>query len=260
MQLARVILSTRSPDKLARFYTEHFGMNAHAEQDALILGYDGQDALIELRQATSASGYRHEKADRYWKIGITLPNVDIAQAQLARSGIAISEPTQFGKIGYMCHLSDPEGFSIELLQHSFLGNRAVAAGDPDQPLGGGARIGQITLRVASIDNALAFYQERLGMRLLSIQPVEAYGFTLYFLAFTDEQPPNIDLKAVENREWLWQRPYTTLELQHFDSGLAGLPSFPGDDEPGFGGIVIHSEKPEKKLMRDEAGGSVYLSG
>ena len=52
------------------------------------------------------------------------------------------------------------------------------------------------------------------MKLLSIQQVEAYGFTLYFLAFTDETPPNEDLNSIEIREWLWQRPYTTLELQY----------------------------------------------
>ena len=52
------------------------------------------------------------------------------------------------------------------------------------------------------------------MKLLSIQKVEAYGFTLYFLAFTDETPPNEDLNSIEIREWLWQRPYTTIELQH----------------------------------------------
>ena len=52
------------------------------------------------------------------------------------------------------------------------------------------------------------------MKLLSIQQVEAYGFTLYFLAFTDETPPNEDLNSIEIREWLWQRPYTTIELQH----------------------------------------------
>ncbi len=52
------------------------------------------------------------------------------------------------------------------------------------------------------------------MSLLSVQPVSEYGFTLYFLAHTDEQPPNPDLEAVENRPWLWQRPYTMLELQH----------------------------------------------
>ena len=53
------------------------------------------------------------------------------------------------------------------------------------------------------------------MKLLSIQDISAYGFCLYFLAFTSETPPvPSELESVENREWLWQRPYTTLEIQH----------------------------------------------
>ena len=41
-----------------------------------------------------------------------------------------------------------------------------------------------------------------------------FGFTLYFLADQRESPPQPDLEAVENRPWLWRRPYTVLELQH----------------------------------------------
>jgi len=258
MQLVSVVLRVQSPDKLARFYQERLGMSTYAEGDALILGYEGEDALIELRQAADGEVYRHTPTDRYWKIGITLPNVDLAQAKLAKSGVAVSKPKQFNDIGYMCHLADPEGFSIELLQHRFSGRRDAAAGDPGLPLGGGARLGQITLRVADIDRALDVYQDQLGMRLLSIQPVTAYGFTLYFLAFTDERPPNANLRSVENREWLWQRTYTTLELQHFEEEIPNLPGFPRDNEAGFAGITIRSHNHPEGILRDETGGRVYL--
>ena len=34
------------------------------------------------------------------------------------------------------------------------------------------------------------------------------------MAFTSDDPPHPeDLNSVGNREWLWQRPYTTLEIQ-----------------------------------------------
>ena len=258
MKLARVVLRVRSPDTLARFYTEHLGMKARTERHAVILGYGDGDAEIELRRATSDRHYAHAATDRYWKIGITLPNVDIAHAQLRRAGIAVSDPVQFGEIGYMCHLCDPDGFSIELLQHAFIDNRGEGDGDPKKTLGGGARVGQITLRVSDLQNALAFYRDRMGMRLLSIQPVEGFGFTLYFLAFAEETPPNPALTAVENREWLWRRPYTTLELQHFDDRNAVF-QFPGDDDPGFDGIVISGHRRMEPPLRDEAGGKVYLT-
>ena len=257
MQLSRVILRARSPQNLARFYVEHFGMTLLEEGPPVVVGYDGDGALIELRQARDGGDYVHRREDRYWKIGITLPNVDIARTQLVDAGMAVSQPNQFGDIGYMCHLEDPEGFSIELLQHRFQANRNDDDGDPAAPLGGGGRIGQITLRVKELEAALGFYRDGLGMTLLSIQPVTEYGFTLYFLAFTEERPPVGDLEAVGNREWLWQRPYTTLELQHVP-GNAGPFALPPEHYPGFAGIAISGASERKGQLVDDGGGLVEL--
>ncbi len=213
--LSSVKLNVRSPKTLADFYCTHMGMTARQQGDMLVVGYEGIDADIELHQGSSGS-YVHGKADRYWKIGITLPNVDMAYAQLIRAGVSVSAPRQFIDIGYMCHLTDPEGFVIELLQHDFEDNRPVDAGNSGQPLGGGGCVGQITLRTNDIEAELKKYRDDKGMKLLSIQSVGDFGFTLYFLACTNETPPNPDVEAVENREWLWRRPYTTLEFQYFN--------------------------------------------
>ncbi|SLN71502.1 Glyoxalase-like domain protein [Roseovarius albus] len=210
-RLAAVRLAVRDPQALAAFYTRHLGMQASSDGGTVRLGYAGEDA--ELVLCPGGEAYSHTRSYEYWKIGITLPNIDIAYQQLSNSGIPISPPQQFGDIGYMCHLSDPEGFVIELLQHDFEGNRPETAGDKSLPLGGGACIGQITLRCSAIEQDIERYQAQ-GMVLLSVQPVTQYGFTLYFLAFTTDTPPKNNLEAIENREWLWKRPYTTLELQH----------------------------------------------
>ena len=62
------------------------------------------------------------------------------------------------------------------------------------------------------------------MKLLSIQDISAFGFSLYFLAFTSETPPvPSELESVGNREWLWQRPYTTLEIQHRPGATPCIP-------------------------------------
>lgn len=227
-RLSGLRLSVSDPAKLADFYVTHLGMTATETPDGCRVGYAGQDADILLQPGGGA--YRPARSDRYWKIGITLPNVDIAYAQLCAAGIAVNKPHQFRDIGYMCHLSDPEGFQIELLQHDFDGNRPPDAGDPAQSLGGGARVGQITLRSGDIA-ATSKRIDALGMRLLSIQPVADFGFTLYFWAFTKDRPPHSDLLAVENREWLWKRPYTTLEIQHVDE-LTPTPN------PGYAGLEI----------------------
>ena len=87
---------------------------------------------------------------------------------------------------------------------------------------------------------MRLYKDALGLKLLSIQvtsifkfpipfliaedskpnnystplrqEIPEYQFTLYFLACTPDVPPG-PLESVGIREWLYQRPYTTLEIQ-----------------------------------------------
>ena len=230
-RLSGLRLSVSDPAALADFYATHLGMTARETHEGWRVGYPGQDADLLLQPG--GGPYRHARSDRYWKIGITLPNVDIAHRQLSAAGIAVSAPHQFRDIGYMCHLSDPEGFQIELLQHDFETSRPPGSGDPAQPLGGDARIGQITLRSGDIATERESC-DTLGLRLLSVQPVAEAGFTLYFWAFTDDTPPTPGLEAVVNREWLWKRPYTTLEIQHLD-GLTPTRN------AGYAGIEIEAD-------------------
>ncbi len=212
-------------------------MSAEWSGQRVRLGYAGQGASIELRPTPRAAPYIHDPLDEYWKVGITLPDVDMAFEQLSRAGIGVTHPRQFLDIGYMCHLTDPEGFHIELLQHTFEGQQPTSPGKPELPLGGGAQIGQITLRITDLDAALTRYQHSLGMRLLSKQVVANRDFTLYFLAFTDEMPPEVDLEAVQNRPWLWQRKYTTLELQHL-TGQGQCIRTSTKQGPGFAGLLV----------------------
>lgn len=94
------------------------------------------------------------------------------------------------------------------------------------------------------------------MSLLSIQPVLQYNFTLLFLAFTTERPPHEDLEAVENREWLWQRPYTTLELQHCSEPKAF--DLPGEGKAGYAGLCITGAAEQVESLLDSGGGLVEL--
>lgn len=220
-RLSGLRLGVKDPAALVAFYSDMMGMQALQEAEGWRLGYAGGDA--DLLLLPDGAPYTHATTDRYWKIGICLPDLDLACAQLRARGVAVSEPRQFIDIGYMAHLQDPCGFVIELLQHDFEGQGP--SGDPDLPLGGGAHIGQITLRTGDIAAELARYSE---MKLLSVQDVAARGFDLHFLAYTEENPPHPDLRAVENRPWLWRRPYTTLEFQHIAGGdFAEVPAFRG---------------------------------
>ena len=153
MQLSGVKLRVKSPQNLARFYVEKLGMavrETEGDEEAVVVGYNGDDACLHLcRAASTTEAYKQKTTDCYWKIGITLPNVDFAHKKFAQdadvTGLCVGQPSQFGDIGYMCHIEDPEGFTIEFLQHKFEGNRGDNEGDEDAPFSE-ARIGQITLR------------------------------------------------------------------------------------------------------------------
>lgn len=244
-RLSGVRLCVSNPAEIADFYVTVLGMQATKCGAHWRVGYLGQDA--DLLLMPGGSEYAHARSDRYWKIGITLPNLDMAFDHLTDAGVTVSQPRQFRDIGYMCHLSDPAGFQIELLQHDFEGHRPDTAGEAPKPLGGGARLGQITVRSGDIEPTRAFF-EGLGMRLLSVQRVQSPDFTLYFWAFTQDCPPNPDLEAVENREWLWKRAYTTLEVQYV-SGLS--PS----RNVGYQGLEIDGLK---NPVRDDFGDKISL--
>lgn len=229
MRIAALRLRVADPARLAEFYKVNFGMVVRAEGDARRVGYPGPSA--DLLLLPEGGGYAHNRGQRYWKIGITLPDLDQAAEWLRRAGINVSRPAQFRDIGYMCHLSDPEGFSIELLQHDFEGKRPKKQRD-ENPFGQAA-VGQITLRTGDISAEDAFCRD-LGLRLLSMQDVASHGFDLHFYAFTTEVPPDPDLWAVANREWLWKRPYTILEYQHIpDARIVPAPDFLGIEVEGL---------------------------
>jgi len=255
LALTHNCLRIHQPEKLVDFYTRKFGMKLLGDLETesgekwYYLGFaDGPGVLwnpiktyLELRHNPKTANtvpYKPSRNETYWKIGLTTPDVDEAAERLRASGVSVADGSQFRDIGFLTHLADPEGFGIELLQHDFKSNFRRGTPSADLPLGFPATLGQITLRISDAEASLRFYRDQLGMKLLSRQDVSPYGFVLYFLAWTDDTPPSPDVDAVENREWLWKRPYTTLELQHI-VGHAGYRP-PASNEAGFLGMRAHS--------------------
>ncbi len=212
------IIHYRVPDlaETTRFYREILGFSV-AEDAEGATAAPPYGAQLQFRQADVAP-HRADQASRYWKIGLTLPDLDRAVAHLDRQGWPLSLPRQFPDIGYMCHLTDPSGLPIELLQQGFVG-RGVA-GPPGHDVGAQATLAHLTLRAETRKAADQEWVEGAGMKLMSVQPVPDHGFTLYFYAATDETPPDPDVTAVSNREWLWRRPYTLVEVQVYEDGRA----------------------------------------
>ncbi|MEM7022563.1 MAG: VOC family protein [Pseudomonadota bacterium] len=266
LRLAHNVLRISDPAASLTFYQEQLGMELLEPQHLpgasrwrLAFAADphaGEPTELELWHDAAADPTAdiRPSSGGYWKIGITLPDVDVARERLLARGIAVGAPQQFYDIGYLCHLADPDGYVIELLQHDFLQHHQPITSQPHCPLGCKPTLGQITLRIADPEASLRFYQQGLGMRLLSRQIVEPHRFTLYFLACTDETPPDPNLDAVGNREWLWQRPYTTLELQH----RWDVPEVATDSQFGFWGIGFVVQDLSSSLERVQEAHSVVI--
>ena len=268
--LAAVVLRVPPNDlqEIDYFYREVLGFQTKSTEEGSFLSrparrywvpsevHPNESCSVEFRPIAE-QGYRQVRRDVYWKIGLALHDVNEAVQTLGKSlKRSVDRAIQFFDIGFLTSIKDPAGLSIELLQTTFetseerrdelwgkdeqrayvervKAHKDVALGSllGSQPF----VVGQITLRTSSKDESLEFYQNVLGMKLLSIQPVRRYDFTLYFLAFTDDKPPNEDdLESVENREWCWERKYTTLELQYFSQSVSlthnGNPDFKSDEK------------------------------
>jgi hypothetical protein len=50
-----------------------------------------------------------ERTDNYWKIGLTMADLDATRAELMAKDIEVSEPRKFRDSRYLCHLTDPDG-------------------------------------------------------------------------------------------------------------------------------------------------------
>lgn len=178
-----------------------------------------------------------ELLSAFWKFSIFTDSVDRVAASLGENDVATSQPGQFLDIGYLCHLHEPGGNEIELLQRSFSPPLA-----PPSPTGfrGEETLGLITLRVTDIASTLRLLVDGLGMARLASMHVgdgRPDPFRLEFLAFTRDKPPETDLFHIANREWLYQRAYTIVEIQHGPS-LKTLGNGPDTQEVGLSHISI----------------------
>jgi len=228
-------LRATDPKVQCKFYTEILGMQKLHNG---AFGYSNGQACIAFEPADSP--YQDSNTNVYWKFSLAVPNINLAYQQLVSHNVEVSEPHQFEDIGYMMHLRDPEGFQIELLDHNFKGDRKENVFD-ENLFGGGAHLNLLTLRthdIASVDKEM----KNIGMAPLAIMPVTVAGFVLYFYAFTKEKPPHADLYAVENRTWLYQRPYTVLEVVHRpeSSPMEKTPAM----QAGYAGSTIAGAQPE----------------
>lgn len=98
-------------------------------------------------------------------------------------------------------------------------------------------LNQTMLRVKDPKASLSFYQDVLGMTLLDRYDFEPMEFSLYFLGYPTESPPE---DAGERAEWVFAQP-ALIELTHNwgSENDAALDYHNGNEHPrGFGHIGI----------------------
>ncbi|ORX93944.1 glyoxalase I, partial [Basidiobolus meristosporus CBS 931.73] len=105
------------------------------------------------------------------------------------------------------------------------------------------------IRVKDAKKSLDFYTNVLGMKLVYRKDVESGKFTLYFLAYTNEEIPEAE---EERAAWLFSRS-GLLELTH-NWGTEDDDSFQGyhngNKEPrGFGHIAVTVDDVDKACER-----------
>lgn len=221
----RVLCFASNPKGLKLTFIEPRDDNAQTTAGATSIGSSTPTSTDVIKSCTPRQS---TSKDAFWKIGITVKHLDSAVAFLQKQGVSVSKPAQFQDIGYLCHLRDPAGMSIELLQHAFQG-KEDAISDEDSshlhPIGHQGTVAHITIRATNLPKLQQWCTKDMEMQLLSIQPVPDYEFTLYFYSWPSDlstMPNPSNLKAVENRPWLWARPYGLIEIQHLENESAKL--------------------------------------
>ena len=257
-----------NPENSLDFYINKLGMklvNEFIENTKefyhLKFNLDTNEAILELIFDKNNNCTVYQKIDSrltgYWKMSICIKDVDIARNKLLEKGIELTKAFQVPDVAYLCHFSDPDGYSLELIQHEFEKKHIKQKEDALYALGNRAIFSLITYRVKDIDKSLTFYKNDLKMKLLSKMDVSKRGFELYFLGFTNESLPNEDVESIENREWLWKRGYTMIELQYvFGSNKDDSFQYETGVSTGFKSFSILSN--ENKTKYDPDGYKIVL--
>ena len=210
--LTRARYGVPDPERLAKFYVEALGMSVHQDHhqsEIWRVGYPrrGSDTAnpedgslwLEFHPSGGVAVPKSGRDDPYWKIAISVENVDLAAACLERRGISTSEPGQFEDVGYLCHLEDPAGLGIEILQHEFHSRPFAPGRAASTGLGQEACLNLVTLRTADLRSTEQFYRERLRPRddrcaesralwLHALLPVTSRRATTGFESRSSSQP------------------------------------------------------------------------
>ncbi|GIU49530.1 VOC family protein [Shewanella sp. KT0246] len=283
MQITHHSLYISNPEQSLGFYLQQLGMQL-VKQDQIggrchyLLQFPSaanhaQLELIHDPQRVFSIAKQPSRVDGYWKFSIAVGHLKTARQNLIDNGITTTPCLEIPNLAYLCHLEDPDGYSIELIQTHLIEHTqsSLIKQAPDYPLGSAAHFNLSTLRVKDIALSLSFYQE-LGLELVHTFRSDERNMSLYFLADKHAQA-FADLQAAINSasqsigksmnakivEILWQYPETLLELQQFDGTAEDEDfSYHTSTHSGFAGLTLKGVEEQQsnsvnKLVKDPDG-------
>lgn len=230
-------LLIKNPEATLDFYQNILGMK-------LLKKHESQDQthyFLSFNEATLELVYRPEndlevppqpsKTVGYWKFSVAVDSITSMRELLVKKGISVGEIFEVQGLALLCHLTDPNGYCIELVQKTLkLGSVNKKAANT---------FNLLTLRVKNLEHSSAFYHS-VGMKTIYTYRSEERKMTLAFLSSLDNVDAIMQKPHCSLEEKLWQSPYTLLELQHLD-GTQNDPSFMykvGEDT-GFLGFELN---------------------
>lgn len=230
MYLTHHKLLTNQPQASLDFYQNLLGMqviNSFDSQDGkhyqlsfeeVAINAERKQALLELIDISETEQAEQlniapqpSQTEGYWKFSIAVNDLEATREDLINKGLSqIGECFQVsptGELAYLCHLQDPNGYCIELIQKTLKSNPIQQSDSPTLNLS--------TIRVKNAEKSIQYY-EKLGMSLIYTFRADMRGMSLYFLIDKAHQPVLDAIPANTIEEKMWQFPHTILELQQFD--------------------------------------------
>lgn len=198
----------------------------------------------------------NEKPHRgFGHIGFLVDSAKDVVEKVSNDGVkVVRKAAPFADVGSLAFIEDPDSYWCEIIEKS---PGSVSEGLIRGMAGKSPVFAQAMLRVCDPKSSIEFFQ-KLGMRFVTQLDFPENEFSLYFLAYTDENVPDENASRAEKAEWLWRFRECTVELTHnwLDDGDAPEEYTNGNEagRRGFGHLGVIVEDVETATTNLERAG------
>jgi lactoylglutathione lyase len=163
--VSHIALYVHDVDKALAFYKDFLGFD---EPYRLMRGKGGLHLTfikINDRQCIELFPEKEAGTDRLNHIALEVEDADAMRLYLASKGVRVPDTTPVGRIGNAnFNITDPDGHTVEIVQYRPVGWTLREKGKflPDGRVS--ARLAHVGIAVGSLDRAMAFYRDLLGLQ------------------------------------------------------------------------------------------------